>query len=142
MFKQTDKQAEDFARLRHEGDVYGDGSPYVEHLARVAGFFEGYTTLAAIAWLHDIVEDTDTNLDEILEQFGLPIAWAVDAITRRDETYSVYLDRIEDNRMAKMVKLVDLAENLSNCFNARGRVKEEHKLKQKRYVKAIKRLLR
>ncbi len=142
MLKHLDDVAEDFARQAHEGQLYGDGSPYIEHLARVAGFFEGYITLAAIAWLHDVVEDTDTSLETIRRQFGLVVANAVDAISRREETYSVYLDRVEDNSQAKQVKLIDLADNLSNCYNARSRVIVEHKIKQKRYVKAIKRLLR
>lgn len=142
MSKLLNELAEDFASLRHAGQVYGDGSPYIEHLARVAGFFDGYTTLGAIAWLHDVVEDTDTSLETVRRMFGLTVTNAVDAISRREETYSAYLDRVEDNSQAKQVKLVDLADNLSNCFNAKGKVKEEHIVKQRRYVKAIKRLLR
>lgn len=142
MLKHVNDIAEEFARKAHEGQLYGDGSPYIEHLARVAGFFEGSITLQSIAWLHDVVEDADISLETIQTEFRYSIAKAVDAISRKNETYSVYLSRIEDNSFAKKVKMIDLADNLSNCFNARGRVKEEHKIKQKRYVKAIKRLLR
>lgn len=134
--------AEEFARRAHEGQVYGDDSPYIEHLARVAGFFESNLILQTVAWLHDIVEDTDVSLETIENDFGYTIRKAVDAITRRDETYSVYLSRIEDNYLALHVKMIDLADNLSNCFNVNGRVKEEYRIRQKRYVKAIKRLLR
>ncbi len=138
----TDIQAKRFAILAHKGQLYGDNRLYTTHLARVAGFFEGSITLRAIAWLHDVVEDTDISLITIDALFGGIIARAVDAISRREETYSTYLTRVQVNDFAKQVKLIDLADNLSNCYNSRGRVKEEHKIKQKRYVKAIRRLLR
>ncbi len=137
-----DIEAKTFAILSHGSQLYGDGTPYRTHLKRVAKFFSGSHTLGAIAWLHDVVEDTNISLITIDALFGSVITRAVDAISRREETYSEYLTRVEANSYAKQVKLIDLADNLSNCYNSRGRVKEEHKIKQKRYVKAIRRLLR
>lgn len=134
--------AREFARRVHLGQMYGNGDPYITHLERVANYFTGSVTLRAIAWLHDTVEDTHTSLGTIYTMFGYTIGSAVDAITRREETYSEYLTRIESNSFALQIKLIDLTDNLSNCYNSRGKVGQDYIVRQKRYVKAIRRLLR
>ena len=135
-------KAKELATVAHEGQLYGDNLPYIGHVARVASFFGNQVSLSCVAWLHDVVEDTPITILRVDWGFGGYISDGVAAITRREETYNEYLTRVENNPLAKRVKIIDLADNLSNCFNSKGRVKEEHKVKQKRYVKALRRLLK
>lgn len=39
------------------------GEPYIGHLAHVAASVEG-DKAKTVAWLHDVVEDTDTAFDD------------------------------------------------------------------------------
>ena len=60
------------------------GQPYEEHLRRVAAIVAGVTTDAeviAAAWLHDVVEDTPTTIEEIEREFGSGVRELVDSLT-------------------------------------------------------------
>ena len=105
-----------FANERHYDQPYGV-APYIVHLMLVARHFTD-PHRQTIAILHDIVEDTETTLDEIEERFGQEVAQAVDALTRRNgELYlDDYIRRVKKNPTAKEVKIADLKENL---FSAR-----------------------
>jgi len=107
---------------RHAGDLAS------EHIERVADMVHD-PVLKAIAYLHDIVEDTNTTLDEIRQKFGDRIADAVDAETwRKDsETYDQYIARLSQNRDAVQSKLADIADNIAvigklNTEKAKGKV--------------------
>jgi len=66
-----------------------------------------------IAYCHDLVEDTDTTLDEIRELFDDGVANVVDMLTHRaKENYAEYMGRILNNHDAMIVKLADLNDNL------------------------------
>ncbi|MFH5811285.1 hypothetical protein [Companilactobacillus sp. FL22-1] len=65
--------------------------------------------------MHDILEDTDTTVEDLLED-GIPekIVNTVKLLTRTsDETYHEYLEKLKPNPIAKEVKLADLADNLN-----------------------------
>ncbi|WP_241665904.1 hypothetical protein [Prescottella subtropica] len=60
------------------------------HPARVAGD----DLAVAVAWLHDVVEDTETTLADLEQSFLPEVTAAVDALTRRDgETPADYYAR-------------------------------------------------
>lgn len=106
--------AKDLCIEKHEGQYDKAGEPYAVHPIAVAASVEGDEVKMA-AYLHDVVEDTDTTLND-LSELGFPnaVVAAVDALTRRDyETYEVYLERLAGNPIAVKVKLADLAHNLS-----------------------------
>lgn len=67
-----------FASRAHHGQVRKyTGEPYVNHLIEVGNMvsrFRGYVPVMAAAFLHDIVEDTNTTHDQILDLFGREIA--------------------------------------------------------------------
>ena len=89
------------------------GAPYWHHPAFVADHVET-SEEKAVAWLHDVVEDTDWTF-EALSQEGIPcdVIDGVKAITKREgETYETYLDRVKANPLAKAVKLADLMHNM------------------------------
>ncbi|MHA1138384.1 MAG: DUF5754 family protein [Candidatus Thorarchaeota archaeon] len=120
------EDAKDFAREKHEGQRYGD-KPYMTHVEDVVSGFED-AELREIAYLHDVVEDSDVTIEEIHERFGEKVGRAVDALTRRKETYFDYIRRVKENPAATKVKLADLNANLKNNPN---------ESLEKRYRKAI-----
>ncbi len=78
-------KAYEYATLKHEGQFRKDGLPYVSHPIEVAiiatELTVGPSTIAA-ALLHDVVEDTDTSVDDIKEVFGEDVSVLVDGLTK------------------------------------------------------------
>jgi (p)ppGpp synthase/HD superfamily hydrolase len=98
------------AENAHAGQLDKGGSPYINHPLAVAAMVEGDTE-KVVAILHDVVEDGGVLLDS-LQQFGLDVVNAVDAITRREgELRGDYLSRVAANPLAKAVKIADLRHN-------------------------------
>ena len=58
-----------------------------------------------VAWLHDVVEDSDVTLDELRDDFSDAI---VDALTRRDARGDDYYRRVASNDLAVAVKRADI----------------------------------
>ncbi|WP_238538453.1 RelA/SpoT family protein [Nitrolancea hollandica] len=79
------KQAHDFARDAHEGKFRRSGEPYISHPVEVAIILAemqlDQETLAA-ALLHDVVEDTDTTMEDLRTLFGDRIVRLVDGVTK------------------------------------------------------------
>jgi (p)ppGpp synthase/HD superfamily hydrolase len=78
-----------FARRVHLGQYRKQtGDQFVEHPIAVAGLLtqSGYDgALIAAAYLHDVVEKTDVELDEIRERFGPEVAELVDKLSENGE---------------------------------------------------------
>lgn len=90
------------ARVAHEGQVRNGsgGMPYVEHPVTVAARLEelGYREeVLAAALLHDVVEDSETTLEELREAFGEEVAGLVGAMTD-DESIDSYRERKTEHR--------------------------------------------
>lgn len=108
--------AEKVARTAHEGQYRNDGiEPYANHPRRVAGRFQ-HPTYQAVAWLHDVVEDTDMTLKDLRERgFSEEIVEAVDAITHKeDQDYLGYILEVRRNLIAKSVKMADIHDNMTD----------------------------
>lgn len=119
------ERAERLARSRHAGQVDKGGMAYWRHPARVsAGCASAEAKIAG--WLHDLIEDTETTADELLE-LGFPpaVVQAVELDTRLDgEDYMAYIRRIlaacdaddrqtrQAGRIAREVKMADLRDNM------------------------------
>ncbi|MDF1543432.1 MAG: HD domain-containing protein [Anaerosomatales bacterium] len=100
------------ARRLHSAQVDKAGVPYTEHCRRVAEKLTEPTTIA-IAWLHDVLEDTEMDEAELREEFEAEIVDAVVALTRvSGEPTEAYYDRVRANRLARQVKLADIHDNL------------------------------
>ena len=90
------------ARSDHAGQTRNGsgGMPYVEHPVTVAARLDehgfGAEVLAA-ALLHDVVEDSETTLDELREKFGDEVAGYVGALTD-DEAIDSYRERKAEHR--------------------------------------------
>jgi (p)ppGpp synthase/HD superfamily hydrolase len=92
-----------------------NGQPYILHPLRVMSHFIGGASEVhrIVAVLHDVVEDTNVELDELTD-FGEEVVSAMDAITHRaGESYVAYIKRLAPNKIARSVKLVDLDDNMN-----------------------------
>lgn len=100
------------AKKAHLGQKDKGGNDYIEHPKAVASMMD--TDIEkAVAYLHDVVEDTKISFDD-LKECGFPnqIIEAVKALTKqKNESYDVYIDRVIRNPIAKKVKLADMKHN-------------------------------
>lgn len=108
--------AADIARRAHAGQTTkSQQEPFINHPSRVAALSSKYAK--PIAWLHDVLEDTDVTATMLLQQ-GIPESYvqSVATVTRREgeETYAEFIERIarSGNPLAIEVKLADLRDNL------------------------------
>jgi (p)ppGpp synthase/HD superfamily hydrolase len=90
------------ARAAHEGQVRNGsgGMPYVEHPMRVAALLDENDyrqEVLAAALLHDVVEDSETTLEELRAEFGDEVAGLVGALTD-DESIDSYRERKTEHR--------------------------------------------
>ncbi|MGH9080772.1 MAG: GTP pyrophosphokinase [Acidimicrobiales bacterium] len=130
-----------FATEAHRGRRYPspEAEPYIFHSLRVMlGFTDPVDQMAAV--LHDVVEDTDRDLHDLVEA-GCPteVVAAIDSLTHRpNEAYEDYIERVAANDIARRVKAVDLGENLAN--NLRSPTAAGNRARIARYEKALARL--
>jgi len=130
--------AEAVARQAHEGQFDKAGMPYIYHPQAVAyALYPISPVLSAAGWLHDVVEDTDWTLDDLLRS-GLSgsVVSLVDTVTRRDgETYDDFIDRVSGFAGASVLKLCD---NLHNSRPGRIYALDQSQASSmgKRYAKA------
>lgn len=111
-------QAEAIARVAHNGQKYGrldyaDG--HVQPVAERVLAAGGGPDAVVVAWLHDVLEDTDYRLgSSALLVLSRAQAMALAAITRGpDEPYHQYIERVVADPIARLVKFCDLQQNLS-----------------------------
>jgi (p)ppGpp synthase/HD superfamily hydrolase len=113
------ERAESLARQWHgeQRETSGDKRPYVDHLAAVAELVEG-DDVKAIAWLHDILEDTAAT-ERTLFDAGIPLHVIASVIrltkvARGEYAYASYIDSIAGSKDAKAraVKIADLLDHL------------------------------
>lgn len=108
--------ARTLAMSAHHGQVDKIGEPYIGHPARIAAAVrsDGYSDeVEAVAWLHDVVEDTPVTLDH-LRRYGFTpaVVGAVDAISKRKgEGFEAYYERVKADPIALVVKWHDVADN-------------------------------
>jgi guanosine-3',5'-bis(diphosphate) 3'-pyrophosphohydrolase len=142
------QSAASFAARVHQHQTRRDGkTPYVAHVFRVAltvrdVFGCDDQVCLAAALLHDTIEDTGTDFDEIAEAFGDEVARCVAALTKnmalpeqeREAEYDTRLARADWR--ARLVKLADQYDNLCDlcggdtkfCARATARAKRALKL--------------
>ena len=116
------------AKLAHKGQFDKAGEDYfLGHVTRVVGKVaqshdlvnSGHLPQAvSVAYLHDVVEDTDVTIYDLANVFEDDIAAAVGVLTRKkDEQYFAYIHRVAHTsisfaRIARRVKIADLEDHL------------------------------
>ena len=121
------RQAYHLAKKSHKGQERDEGVPYVIHCLRVAsclieelGIKDKNVICAAL--LHDVVEDTRLQAEEITKEFGHRAGEIVTALTRskKGETkkniyerkYQSFLEIMKDDKEIKAVKACDWLDNI------------------------------
>ncbi len=118
------QSAATFAAHAHRNQLRKDGfTPYFAHPVRVAMVIRhvfGCDDDAAICagLLHDTIEDTTTDYDDLLTRFGREVADIVAAMTKNMAMPEHERERDYDHRLAlgdwraRLVKLADVYDNL------------------------------
>lgn len=124
------------AATAHRGQCDKAGQPYILHpLTMMIRLRTADERLVAV--LHDVVEDSDTTLDD-LRRLGYdePIVQAVDHLTRREtESYEEFIARAAADPVARAVKIADLEHNLDTA--RLGEITERDQARLARYQRAL-----
>ena len=148
------KKAESLATEYHKGMTDKYDNPYMEHLERVAGrvrdmeydFVDETSEIelyVTAAYLHDIIEDTDIKVEDLVAMFSEEVIAAIFRLTReKGTTYAEYIEKIMARRelptlagkIARVVKLADLLDHVSGPTPCPQHLK-------KRYEKSLYRLI-
>ena len=117
------------ARTAHEGQFRKGGDPYIMHPVAVAtiiaeDFMMDANSVAA-GFLHDVVEDTDTTIDDIRREFGDDVAFLVQVVTKpkshapgqadlakQENNFRQLLDSMRRDIRAVLIKLADRLHNM------------------------------
>jgi GTP pyrophosphokinase len=133
-----------FAEAAHEGQQRRSGSDFIEHPAGVARICAQLRldeqTLAA-ALLHDVVEDTDTSIEDVRAEFGEEVAKLVEGVTKLTRIQFQSREQAEAENYRKMVVamsedvrviLIKLADRLHNMRTIEylGKQKQIQKAKE------------
>ena len=123
------RKAYALARTAHEGQFRKGGEPYIMHPVAVAtiiaeDFMMDANSVAA-GFLHDVVEDTDTTIDDIRREFGDDVAFLVQVVTKpkshapgqadlakQEKTFRQLLDSMRRDIRAVLIKLADRLHNM------------------------------
>jgi (p)ppGpp synthase/HD superfamily hydrolase len=125
----------------HRGQRYPSpsGEPFILHPLRVMLAVQGAPAQMA-AVLHDVLEDTAVTVSDLsAENLPADVVEAVVALTRvLGQDYRSYIDQVARNRLARVVKAADVADNLTN--NRRLPQTPEVVARIDRYERALNRL--
>ena len=136
MKQSQSEKAYEIAKKAHLGQVDKAGEDYIKHPEKVASFVETDEE-KAVAYLHDVIEDTELTLEDLHEyEFSKEVIEAVDIITKKKgEDYRSYLNSVKKNKLARAVKLADLRHN--SDLTRLTKVTEKDIERKEKYQKAI-----
>lgn len=152
--------------IAHIGQYRDNGHPYFTHPKHCANMFydlvsiEGWINnrvlkeydipcvVVELAYLHDVVEDTELNHQDVKDIFTelgykdffeLFIDKPLKLITHdKSESYDVYVDKVMEHPTSALVKMLDLADNM-NLFGLASLGDEELE-RAKRYASYFKKI--
>ena len=122
----------DYADIAHDGVTRKSGEPYILHPIAVSSILshmrlDAETLMAAL--LHDVIEDTEFNKDDISKNFGQTVAELVDGVTKlshsSDKEYNkaasfrkILQATLQDPRVI-IIKLADRYHNMTTLGSLR-----------------------
>jgi GTP diphosphokinase / guanosine-3',5'-bis(diphosphate) 3'-diphosphatase len=120
------RQALEFSRQAHQGQLRKSGEPYVTHPISVARILtplhmDAQAIMAAL--LHDVLEDTGTSKEMVEEKFSKPVADLVDGLSKLNKIEFETKEDAQAENFRKMllamtrdvrVILIKLADRLHN----------------------------
>ncbi len=120
------RKAYRISREAHDGQYRISGEPFVEHplgVAYILAELELDITSITAAILHDVIEDTDINREDVKKEFGEEIALLVDGVTKLTRMDFKSKEEQQAESLRKMflamsddirVVLIKLADRLHN----------------------------
>lgn len=125
---------------KHQQKRFMGEDYFFAHLCPVAQLVQGDIPTMKVAYLHDILEDTDCTEELLREFFHKDVVDDVVLLTHiRSEPREVYYQKIKTSPRALTVKMADVAHNIS-CLTNLTDLKLRNRLANK-YMKAIKCLM-
>jgi len=133
--------AASLAARAHGPQMRRDGAtPYASHPVRVAltvALVFGVTdeTVVTAALLHDVIEDTTLDYDDLLKAFGQPVADLVAALSKDPRLVEPRREARYDEQLgaaawqAKLIKLADVYDNFHDS-DAAGRARIRDKVER------------
>jgi GTP pyrophosphokinase len=115
-----------FAAAAHEGQQRRSGEAFIRHpwgAAKILADLRQDEQTIAAALLHDVVEDTETEIDEVRTEFGDEIAQLVEGVTKLTRIHFQSREQAEAENYRKMIAamvgderviLIKLADRLHN----------------------------
>jgi GTP diphosphokinase / guanosine-3',5'-bis(diphosphate) 3'-diphosphatase len=142
--RQLITQAFRFAERAHEGQQRRSGEDFIHHpfgVAKVCAELRLDEQTIAAALLHDVVEDTDVELEELRAEFGDEVAQLVDGVTKLTRVHFQSREHAQAENYRKMVVamaqdvrviLIKLADRLHNLRTIEylGRQKQVQKARE------------
>ena len=127
------RDAYELAREAHSHQRRKSGEPYIIHpiaVARIVAIeFELGANPIIAAFLHDVVEDTPTTVDDIRQRFGPDVAFLVDVVTKKKKSnyqhskqvdnYQQILSSVQFDIRALLIKLADRLHNMRTLDSMR-----------------------
>lgn len=146
---QTLLKAVAFAARAHKNQWRKDKeTPYASHVFRVClvarhvfGIDDERILTAAV--LHDCVEDTTTDFDDIRQEFGVEIAEWVALLSKdkrlpEEEREAAYMKQlIGAGWQVKVCKLADIYDNLNDSTSSRPEQRAKTLLRSKQYLDSL-----
>ncbi len=125
--KSTLRKAVHYGAHAHEKQIRKSGEPYITHPIIVAAILAEMrvdidTLVAGV--LHDTIEDTDVDFDDLVREFNADVAHLVEAVTKLDklkfrnfkeaqaETFVKMLFAMSDDVRVIIIKLADRLHNM------------------------------
>lgn len=123
MIKESLIRAYNFSKEKHEGQIRKfSGLPYFTHpkgVARIIEHLTGDETMVVTAFLHDILEDTQTSEEEIRTQFGDDVLNLVRELTSNSsdirkfgKASHLFNKMVQLSDRALIIKLADRLHNV------------------------------
>ncbi|MDR0247146.1 MAG: HD domain-containing protein, partial [Burkholderiales bacterium] len=121
------ERAYQYAERAHASQTRKSGEPYITHPLAITGILAGWQLDAqalAAAMLHDVLEDTSANKEELAREFDNIVADLVDAVSKLNqldfssreeaqaETYSKMVLAMARDVRVILIKLADRFHNM------------------------------
>src|SRR5947209_5776317 len=137
-------RAFNYAAAAHEGQQRQSGSDFIEHpagAARICAELRLDEQTLAAALLHDVVEDTETDIEDVRAEFGEEISRLVEGVTKLTRIQFQSREQAEAENYRKMIVamsedvrviLIKLADRLHNMRTIEylGKQKQIQKAKE------------
>jgi (p)ppGpp synthase/HD superfamily hydrolase len=120
--KELLRRAFEYAERAHAGQTRRSGEEFIHHplgVARVCAELHLDEQTIAAALLHDVIEDTDSDVDGLRSEFGPDVALRVEGVTKL--TRISFQSREQDEHPPKATALDVVEEKPHAVLSVRGR---------------------